>query len=132
MRVQGEALSAEAPGRGGVPDGPHGGRREYVRRRAMCRVRRRWPTALQEPGWNGWGNGAVNTRFQSSSQAGLTAADVPKLRLKWAFGFPGVLAARTQPAVVGGRVFTASEPATSSRSTRARAAPTGCTGRARR
>jgi polyvinyl alcohol dehydrogenase (cytochrome) len=42
----------------------------------------------------------------------LTAADVPKLKLKWAFGFPGVLAARAQPAVAGGRLFVASENGT--------------------
>ena len=36
--------------------------------------------------WNGWGVDA-NSRFQP--QPGLAAADVPKLKLKWAFGFPG-------------------------------------------
>ena len=38
--------------------------------------------------WNGWGNDNSNTRFQPAAQARLTAADVPKLKLKWAFGFP--------------------------------------------
>ena len=35
------------------------------------------------------GNGLSNARFQSTEGAGLTADDVPNLRLKWAFGFPG-------------------------------------------
>ena len=45
------------------------------------------------PMWNGWGNDAANMRFQNAKAAGLTAADVPKLTLKWAFGFRGDLAA---------------------------------------
>lgn len=53
------------------------------------------------PSWNGWGADAANTRFGS----GLKAADVPKLKLKWAFGFPGVNAAWGQPSVFGGRIF---------------------------
>ncbi len=53
------------------------------------------------PSWKGWGADATNTRFS----AGIKAADVPKLKLKWAFGFPGVNAVWGQPSVVGGRVF---------------------------
>ena len=56
--------------------------------------------------WNGWGVDAANSRHQP--QPGLTANDVPKLRLKWAVGFPGDTRAVAQPAVVGGRVFTGS------------------------
>jgi polyvinyl alcohol dehydrogenase (cytochrome) len=61
------------------------------------------------PSWNGWGNGVANTRFQPQAAAGLTASDLPRLRLKWAFGYANVSSARTQPAVVGGRLFVASE-----------------------
>jgi polyvinyl alcohol dehydrogenase (cytochrome) len=61
--------------------------------------------------WNGWGNGIANTRYQPVAQGGLTAADLPKLKLKWAFGYANVSAARAQPAVVGGRLFAASENA---------------------
>ena len=64
------------------------------------------------PSWNGWGAGVANARFQPANKGGLSAADVPKLKLKWAFGFPGVLAARAQPAVAGGRLFVASENGT--------------------
>src|SRR5215831_9393185 len=63
--------------------------------------------AASSPGWNGWGNGPGNTRF--ASNAGLTAADLPRLKLKWAFGYSGVNAARAQPAIAGGRLFVASE-----------------------
>jgi polyvinyl alcohol dehydrogenase (cytochrome) len=59
------------------------------------------------PSWNGWGNGALNTRY--AKDGGLTAADLPKLKLKWAFGYANVNAARAQPAYAGGRLFVASE-----------------------
>src|SRR5207249_1998878 len=55
--------------------------------------------------WNGWGVTITNTRFQAASAAGLSAADVPRLRLKWAFGFPGATTGGTQPVVVGGRLY---------------------------
>ncbi len=61
------------------------------------------------PGWNGWGNGIANTRSQTLERGGLTAADLPRLELKWAFGFVNVVTIRTQPAVAGGRLFVASE-----------------------
>ena len=57
--------------------------------------------------WNGWGNGSANTRY--AKDGGLTAADLPKLKLKWAFGYANVNAARAQPAYAGGRLFAASE-----------------------
>src|SRR5688500_5400726 len=59
------------------------------------------------PSWNGLGNGIANTRY--ARDGGLTAADLPKLKLKWAFGYANVQAARAQPALAGGRLFVASE-----------------------
>ena len=68
------------------------------------------PLALTNgPRWNGWGVDTSNTRFQPASQAGLTAAQVPRLALKWAFGFPNVATARAQPTIVGGRLFVGSQ-----------------------
>jgi polyvinyl alcohol dehydrogenase (cytochrome) len=61
------------------------------------------------PSWNGWGNGPTNIRFQPRSQAKLTPADLPRLRLKWAFGYANVFSARPQPTIAGGRLFAASE-----------------------
>ena len=60
---------------------------------------------LQGPGWNGWGNGLANDRFQSAAAAKLSAATVPRLKLKWAFGYPDGTSAYGQPTVVAGRVF---------------------------
>jgi len=61
------------------------------------------------PAWNGWGADAGNTRFQSAKAAGLSADQLPRLKLKWAFGFPTGLSAYGQPTIVSGRVFVASD-----------------------
>jgi len=65
--------------------------------------------ALAGPAWNGWGVDAANTRFQPAAAAGLTAATVPNLALKWAFGFPEGRMAFGQPTVIGGRVYVGSD-----------------------
>ena len=62
--------------------------------------------------WNGWGDNTSNTRFQSAAAAGITAAQASRLKVKWAFGFPGDLDANAQPTVVGGRVFVGSQGGT--------------------
>jgi polyvinyl alcohol dehydrogenase (cytochrome) len=82
-----------------VPAGPV----EVVNR---CTVDKPMGDADRLPGWNGFGNGLAGTRYQAN---GLTAADLPKLKLKWAFGYANVAAARAQPTLVGGRLFIASE-----------------------
>jgi polyvinyl alcohol dehydrogenase (cytochrome) len=64
--------------------------------------------ALADPHWNGWGVDATNHRFQPAAMARLTAADVPRLKLKWAFAFPGDARAFAQPTVLGGRLFVGS------------------------
>ncbi len=61
------------------------------------------------PRWLGWGNGIENTRFQSKEQGKLTAADLPHLKLKWAFGYANIASARAEPIVAGNRLFAASE-----------------------
>jgi polyvinyl alcohol dehydrogenase (cytochrome) len=61
--------------------------------------------SLTGPSWNGWGAGITNARFQSGDAAGITARDVPRLKLKWAFGLPGASSGGTQPVVAGGRIY---------------------------
>ncbi len=56
--------------------------------------------------WNGWGVETDNSRYQETPR--LSVADIPRLKLKWAFGFPGDSRAFAQPVVVGGRVFVGS------------------------
>jgi polyvinyl alcohol dehydrogenase (cytochrome) len=58
-----------------------------------------------QPHWNGWGVDVAQHRFQPATMAGLSAEDVPKLKLKWAFGYQDATQAYAQPAIMGGRVF---------------------------
>ena len=62
--------------------------------------------------WGGWSPAATNARFQTAEQAGLTAENVPRLTLKWAFGFPDATSAWSQPTVSGGRLFVGSQNGT--------------------
>lgn len=64
--------------------------------------------AMNAPQWNGWSTSNTNSRFQDARNAGLTAANVPRLKLKWAFNLGAVTMARSQPTIVGGRVFVGS------------------------
>jgi polyvinyl alcohol dehydrogenase (cytochrome) len=56
--------------------------------------------------WTGWGPNTSNARFQNA--AGIDAADVPRLKVKWAFAFPGDIQANSQPTIAGERVFVGS------------------------
>jgi len=58
--------------------------------------------------WTGWSPTFANTRFQTTAAAHLTAAEVPNLKLKWAFGFPGDIVAYGAPTVRGDVLFTGS------------------------
>ncbi|MCS7025355.1 MAG: PQQ-binding-like beta-propeller repeat protein [Bryobacteraceae bacterium] len=62
--------------------------------------------------FNGWGADVTNSNFQPASRAGLRADQIPKLQLKWAFGFPGASAAMGQPTLVGGRLYFGSQDGT--------------------
>ena len=64
------------------------------------------------PEWRGWSVTTANARAQSAEQGGLSAADVPKLALKWSFGFPDATSAWSQPTVAGGRLFVGSQNGT--------------------
>ena len=66
------------------------------------------PAALDAaaPQWQGWGNGPLQTRFQA--QPGFTAADVPRLRVRWVFAYPASMAIG-QPVVAGDRVYASTQ-----------------------
>jgi polyvinyl alcohol dehydrogenase (cytochrome) len=56
------------------------------------------------PAWNGWSPDKQNTRVAASTT--ITAANAPKLQVKWAFAYQG--GRYGQPTVVGNRVFVTS------------------------
>lgn len=70
------------------------------------------PALTDSTFWNGWGVDVKNSRFQPADQAKLTLADLPKLKLKWAFGFPQAISAFGQPSLVGGKLYLGSENGT--------------------
>ncbi|MBI3695421.1 MAG: PQQ-binding-like beta-propeller repeat protein, partial [Acidobacteria bacterium] len=63
------------------------------------------PNLAAGPRWNGWSPDPANTRFQPASMAGLSANQVPRLKVKWAFGYAGSSAAEAHPTVAGGRLL---------------------------
>ena len=87
----------------GSPAGSLTPPRDQIPQTAYCSAGSR-PTAdpLSGQTWNGWSPGHSNTRFQTAAAAGMTAAQVPDLAIKWAFGFPGISVASFQATIVGG------------------------------
>jgi polyvinyl alcohol dehydrogenase (cytochrome) len=53
--------------------------------------------------WAAWGHDVHNTRFQTDP--GFTAADLPRLKVKWAFALPGLTGS---PIAAGGHLFVSS------------------------
>src|SRR5262249_54834850 len=62
--------------------------------------------------WTGWAPWPTNSRAQQPGPAGIVADQVPRLSLKWAFGFPDATSAWSQPTVAGGRLFVGSQNGT--------------------
>ncbi len=74
-----------------------------------ARAPRPWAIPRAARAGTGIGNGPPPRASSDRKAGGLTAADLPRLKLKWAFGYADVGAARAQPTVAGGRLFVASE-----------------------
>ena len=63
------------------------------------------PMVVDDAAWNGWGRESANSRYQP--QPGFTREDVPKLKVKWVFAYPGPLVG-AQPTIVGNRLYVTS------------------------
>ena len=113
MRRQGAALTpaerrAVAEYLSGRPAGSYRAPLDVIPKSAYCATPAS-PVDLQAgQAWNGWGADLRNTRFQPAAAAGLAPTEVPRLKVKWAFGFPGVSAAGSQVTVAGNRAFVGS------------------------
>jgi polyvinyl alcohol dehydrogenase (cytochrome) len=110
MRSQGEGLShaerrAVSEYAAGAPAGSFKAPLELISDSAYCSANPNIANPLAGAAWNGWSPGNANSRFQTAAAAGLTSADVRGLKLKWAFGIPGVSSSGSQTTVVGQRVF---------------------------
>ncbi|MBI4520370.1 MAG: PQQ-binding-like beta-propeller repeat protein [Gemmatimonadetes bacterium] len=127
MRRQGAALGpaerrAVAEFLSGRPAGSYRAPLDAIARSAFCGAGAGGRRPLSGAAWNGWGIDQQNTRFQPADAAGLAASDVPRLRLKWAFGLPGVSASGSQVTMLGSRIFVGSRNGM----VYALDAPTGC------
>lgn len=67
---------------------------------------------MDDPGWISWGVDPDNSRFVPAAISRLSRTQVPRLKLKWAFAFPGAYATYGQPSVFGGRIYAGSEDGT--------------------
>lgn len=72
--------------------------------------------------WNGWGLGSSNRRFQTDEKS-ISPQQVSKLKLKWAFGIANATQSRSQPAIIDGILYMASQTGL----VHALDAKTGCT-----
>ena len=64
------------------------------------------------PPLDGWGMNLRSTRYIEKAVAGLDERSIPRLKLKWAFEFPGATRARSQPTVGGGALYVGSQNGT--------------------
>ena len=97
MRRQGASLSpaerrAVAEFLAGRPAGSYRAPIAIIPKSAYCTAAKSAGDPLSGASWNGWGIDLQNTRHQTAAAAGLTANDVPRLKLKWSFGFAGASA----------------------------------------
>ncbi len=70
----------------------------------------RMPMTGAPPAAVNWGHDT--TRFIPPDVAGLTKADVPALKLKWAFAYPAAVRARSQPSIGWNTIFVGSQDGT--------------------
>jgi len=59
-----------------------------------------------------WGMARGNSRAIDAKTADLNISEVPALKLKWAFAYPGATQARSQPIVKNGKIFVGSQDGT--------------------
>lgn len=76
----------------------------------MCEGERKNFALTKPPALAGWGYD--NRRFFPASVTGLSKEDFPRLKLKWAFGYPGAIQARSQPVVAMDTIFVGSQDGT--------------------
>ena len=75
---------------------------------AYCADRSVALSDISTAAWNGWSPSRDNSRFVPAALAKMSAEQVPRLRLKWAFGFDGDISAFAQPTVIGNQIFVGS------------------------
>ncbi len=109
MRIQGEPLStAERVAIAEYLTGRSVARATSAPAAGLCTTSTPLGAPARDTDWNGWGPDVRNTRYQKNA-GGLDVRSITRLKLKWAFGIPNATQSRSQPAVVGGRLFMGSQ-----------------------
>ena len=101
MSAQGSAMSREQR----VAVANYLGVKQNAQQTAQANVCENKSLNANLPLWNGWGVDLSNSRFQTEEFAGLHKSELSRLRLKWAFGYPGATSAGGPPTIIGGRIF---------------------------
>lgn len=78
----------------------------------MCAENNRSPDLRSPPKLYSWGADLGNSHAIPGDVARLPAAQIPRLKLKWAFAYPGAQRARSQPTIAMGTVFVGSQNGT--------------------
>ncbi|MEI8299758.1 MAG: PQQ-binding-like beta-propeller repeat protein [Pseudomonadota bacterium] len=78
----------------------------------MCAKNNRSVDLKSPPRLYGWGASLDNSHSIPADIAGLTAGQIPHLKLKWAFAYPAAQRARSQPTVAMGTLFVGSQDGT--------------------
>lgn len=66
----------------------------------------------REPEVSGWGFSPENTHFIPGTVARLSPSDIPKLKVKWTFAYPGAMRARSRPTFAYGALYVGSQNGT--------------------
>jgi polyvinyl alcohol dehydrogenase (cytochrome) len=75
----------------------------------LCAADHRTPDVGSPPRLYGWGADLRNSHAIPGDVARLPVAQIPRLKVKWAFAYPGAQRARSQPTVAMGTVFVGSQ-----------------------
>jgi polyvinyl alcohol dehydrogenase (cytochrome) len=109
MRIQGQPLSAaERATIARLLTGRPVVARSQSTGGGMCPAGARFSMMGAEGVWNGWGPDTRNTRYQANTGS-ISAANVGRLKLEWAFGIADATQSRSQPAVIGDWLFMGSQ-----------------------
>jgi polyvinyl alcohol dehydrogenase (cytochrome) len=111
MRAQAEGLSpADRKAVAAFITGVTG--KVAVREAPRCKAEKAWFDKAALPDAKAWGIDSGDNRYISSEIGGVEAKDLSRLRLKWAFAYPGAVRARSQPVTAGGALFVGSHDGT--------------------
>lgn len=75
----------------------------------LCKNDTAWFDARESSVGTGWGIDPQNTRRISAAQAGLSASELGRLKVRWAFAYPGVSLSAAQPLIANGALFLGSQ-----------------------